>query len=68
MELYSKVDLTSDRKAVLLESCGQCLRFLFKNHRVEMAFLVILFMWEFHFMSSESVTPKYGLSGTCCSM
>ena len=33
MELYSRVDRTSDRSAVL-EYCGQCLRFLFKNPKV----------------------------------
>ena len=35
MELYSRVELTSDMQAVL-ESCGQSLRFLFKNPRVEL--------------------------------
>ena len=32
---------------------------------MELAFLLVLFIWVFHFKSSENVIPKYGLSCTC---
>ena len=35
---------------------------------MELAFLLVLLMWVFHFRSSENVIPKYGLSCTCLSI
>ena len=35
---------------------------------MELAFLLVLLMWVFHFRSSENVIPRYGLSCTCLSI
>lgn len=48
---YSKTDLTRDMYAVLLQSCGQCLKFRLKNHNGELAFLLMLLIRVFHFKS-----------------
>ena len=47
---------------------GSALSFFLRKPSVELAFLVILLIWGLHLRSSEIVTPKYGFSGTCCSM
>ena len=44
----------------MLSTGGQCFKFLLRKPKVELAFLVILLIWELHFKSAERVMPNMG--------
>ena len=63
MDPYSRVDLTRDRKAMLLQSWWQFLRFLLKKPRLELALLVMLLICMCHLRSDKNWTPKMTKNG-----
>ena len=59
-ELYSREVRTSVIYAVLLQSAGHFLRFLWIKPKVELAFLLIVSTCADHFKFLSRITPRYG--------